>query len=189
MTSRIKVITFQGLYPPKMDPSHPVWWRTEHGCYRFCKNMKCRKSIKGILGKTVRMNEVTQGSDIIHVTLFIERAFKRPVYMSDTKLVFYIFIRLDRSIEYSLPCASLSVCLCVCKHNNSKQKWSRILKFENFVGYEKSSDELDIGHHRLKSRSWLFPIYHNTNCQVLYLSFGTRQETVIKYVCSSDINV
>ena len=44
-----------------------------------------------------------------------------------------------------------------------------------------------------RSRSWLdfefFPIYHNTNCQLLYLSFETRKEVMIKYVCSSDIIV
>ena len=26
-------------------------------------------------------------------------------------------------------------------------------------------------------------IYHNTNCQTLYLSFGASQEAAIKYVC------
>ena len=31
-----------------------------------------------------------------------------------------------------------------------------------------------------------FSIYHNTNCQVLYLSFGTRSEVLIKCVCSAD---
>ena len=30
-----------------------------------------------------------------------------------------------------------------------------------------------------------FSIYHNTNCQVLCLSFGTWQEAVIKCMCSS----
>ena len=34
--------------------------------------------------------------------------------------------------------------------------------------------------------SKFFSIYHNTNCQVLYLSSGTWQEVVFKYVCSSD---
>ena len=42
------------------------------------------------------------------------------------------------------------VCLSVCKHDNSKNKWSRILKFEYIVGYEKSSDEFDIGHCPIK---------------------------------------
>ena len=28
-----------------------------------------------------------------------------------------------------------------------------------------------------------FSIYHNTNCQVLYLSFGTWYEVLIKYAC------
>ena len=42
------------------------------------------------------------------------------------------------------------VCLSVCKHDNSKNKWSRILKFKYIVGYEKSSDEFDIGHCPIK---------------------------------------
>ena len=44
----------------------------------------------------------------------------------------------------------LSVCLSVCKHDNSKHKGPRILKFEYSVGYEKSSDEFDIGHCLIK---------------------------------------
>ena len=67
------------------------------------------------------------------------------------------------------------------------------------VVYENSSDEFDTG--IAQSRSWsqhnlklfldiyylpFFSIYHNTNCQVLYISFGTIMEAVIKYVCSSD---
>ena len=31
-----------------------------------------------------------------------------------------------------------------------------------------------------------FSIYHNTNCKVLYLSFGPSKEVVINYVCLSD---
>ena len=34
-----------------------------------------------------------------------------------------------------------------------------------------------------------FSIYHNTNCQVLYLSFGTSKEVVTKYICLSDNNI
>ena len=37
--------------------------------------------------------------------------------------------------------------------------------------------------------STFFSIYHNTNCQVLYLSFGICSEVVIKYVCYSDNNI
>ena len=33
-----------------------------------------------------------------------------------------------------------------------------------------------------------FSFYHNTNCQVLYLSFGACEEVVNKYVCQSDNN-
>ena len=49
-------------------------------------------------------------------------------------------------MEYLSP----SVCLCVCKHDNSKNKLSRILKFEYIVGYETSSDEFDIGFYWIK---------------------------------------
>ena len=42
------------------------------------------------------------------------------------------------------------VCLSVCKYDNSKNEWSRILKFEYIVGYKKSSDEFDIGHCPIK---------------------------------------
>ena len=44
----------------------------------------------------------------------------------------------------------LCVCLSVCKHDNSKNKGPRILIFEYIVGYEKSSDEFDIGHYPIK---------------------------------------
>ena len=56
----------------------------------------------------------------------------------------------------------LSVCLSVCKHDNSKNKWSRILKFEYIVGYEKSSDEFDIGHcpFKVKVTAWLWIFSH-----------------------------
>ena len=36
--------------------------------------------------------------------------------------------------------------------------------------------------------SKFFSIYHNTNCQILYLSFGTEWEVVIKDGGSSDSN-
>ena len=44
----------------------------------------------------------------------------------------------------------LCVCLSVCKHDNSKNKGPSILKFEYIVGYEKSSEEFDIGHCPIK---------------------------------------
>ena len=63
-------------------------------------------------------------------------------------------LRIDRKyrVLVSVVCVSvcLGVCLSVCKHDNSKNKWSRILKFEYIVGYEKSSDEFDIGHCPIK---------------------------------------
>ena len=45
------------------------------------------------------------------------------------------------TIEYS----SLSVCLSVCVHDNSKKNGSIDLKLEHTVVYENSSDEFDIG--------------------------------------------
>ena len=46
------------------------------------------------------------------------------------------------------------------------------LKLEHIVVYENSSDEFDIEHcHGVTSK--FLSIYHNTNCQGLYLSFGT----------------
>ena len=51
------------------------------------------------------------------------------------------------------------------------------MKLEYFVVYENSSEEFDIELHRIKVKviqgqghcrcSKVFPIYHNTNCQVL----------------------
>ena len=72
------------------------------------------------------------------------------------------------------PC----VCLSVCVHDNSKNNGSIDLKLKHIVVYENCSDEFDIGHcpnqgqgHRVTLKC--FSIYHNTNCQGIYLSFGT----------------
>ena len=67
-------------------------------------------------------------------------------------------------------CVSVLVCVClsVCVHDNSKNNGSIHLKLERIVVYENSSEEF-------------FSIYHNT--KVLYLSFGTCLEVMIKYVC------
>ena len=47
-----------------------------------------------------------------------------------------------------------SVCVCVCVHDNSKNKGSIHLKLEHVVVFENSSDEFDIGHCPIKgSRS------------------------------------
>ena len=69
------------------------------------------------------------------------------------------------------------VCVSVCVHDNLKNNGSIDLKLEHIVVYENSSDEFDWalcdqgqGHSvTLK----FFSIYHNINCQVLYLSLGT----------------
>ena len=81
------------------------------------------------------------------------------------------------TIEYSCPSACLcvcvsaclpSVCVCVCVHYSSKNNGSIHFELEHVVVFGNSSDEIDIGHCPIK----FFSIYHNTNCQVLYLSFG-----------------
>ena len=69
-------------------------------------------------------------------------------------------------------CLSVSVCVCVHDNNGSIH-----LKLEHIIVYENSSEEFDIGHCPIKVKvhsiiSKFFSIYHNTNCQVLYLSFG-----------------
>ena len=50
------------------------------------------------------------------------------------------------TIEYS----SLSVCLSVCVHDNSKNNGSIHLKLEHIVVYGNSSDKFDIGHCPIK---------------------------------------
>ena len=50
------------------------------------------------------------------------------------------------TIEYS----SLSVCLSVCVHDNSKNNGSIHLKLEHIVVYGNSSDEFDSGHCPIK---------------------------------------
>ena len=72
----------------------------------------------------------------------------------------------------------LSWCVCVCVHDNSKNNGSIHLKLEHIVVYENSSDEFDIGHCPDQGQAHgvtlkFFSIYHNTNCQGPYLSFGT----------------
>ena len=69
-------------------------------------------------------------------------------------LVINTFLYLRFRLQVQSTCLRcLSVCLSVCKHDNSKNKWSRILKFEYIVGYEKSLDEFDIGHCPIKVKS------------------------------------
>ena len=75
-------------------------------------------------------------------------------------------------------CVCVCLCLCVCVHDNSKNNGSIHMKLEHIVVYENSWDEFDIGHCPSQGQGHgvtlkFFSIYHNTNCQVLYLSFGT----------------
>ena len=73
----------------------------------------------------------------------------------------------------------VSVCLAVCVQDNSQNNGS--IQLEHILAYENSSDEFDIGPIKVKVQSRsrsrrdlkFFSIYHNTNCQGLYLSFGT----------------
>ena len=44
----------------------------------------------------------------------------------------------------------VSVCLCVCVHDNSKNYGSIHLKLEHIVVYENSFNEFDIGHYPIK---------------------------------------
>ena len=60
----------------------------------------------------------------------------------------YYACGLDRKYRVLVSVVCLSVCLCV--STITQKKWSRILKFEYIVGYEKSSDEFDIGHCPIK---------------------------------------
>ena len=70
-------------------------------------------------------------------------------------------IRVDYScglstttIKYSClsvcPSVFLSMCVCVCVHDNSKNNGSIHLKLEHIVVYENSLEEFDIGHCLIK---------------------------------------
>ena len=82
-------------------------------------------------------------------------------------------------VSVCLPvCLSVCLCVCVCVYDNSKNNGSINLKLEQIVVFENSSEEFEIwalydqgqGHGvTLK----FFSVYYNTNCQVIYLSFGT----------------
>ena len=76
-------------------------------------------------------------------------------------------------------CACACVCVCVCVYDNPKNNGSIQLKLEHIAVYENSSDEFDNDGHcliKFKVTATLkcFSNYHNTNCQVFYLSFGTN---------------
>ena len=69
-------------------------------------------------------------------------------------------------------------CLCVCLflYMISQKNYGSIhFELEHIVVYENSSDEFDIGHCPIKVKVTdfvtlqFFSIYHNTNCQVLYI--------------------
>ena len=93
-------------------------------------------------------------------------------------LVIVAFLE-NATIEYSSVCVCLCLCLCLCVCvcvcvfllNNTKRNRSRRMKLEYIVVYEKSSEEFGIEHCRIKVKVtvgvYKFPIYHNTNCQVL----------------------
>ena len=59
------------------------------------------------------------------------------------------------------------VCPCVCVHDHSKNSGSVPWKLEHVV---LSLSNQGQGHSMTLK---FFSIYHNTNCQVLFLSFGT----------------
>ena len=91
-------------------------------------------------------------------------------------LILVAFLQ-NESIEYSLE----SVCVCfrvsVFLHDYSKSN----MKLEYIVVYKNISDKFDIEYCRTKVKVMarhffqlqFFSNYRNTNCQVLYLSFGT----------------
>ena len=69
----------------------------------------------------------------------------------------------------------MSLCVSVCVSVSTiTKKRSRNFKFEYIVAYEDISDEFDSGHCLIKVKDGMtlkfFSIYHNTNCQVLYIS-------------------
>ena len=69
-----------------------------------------------------------------------------------------------------------SVCLFVCVLDNAKNNGSINLKIKHTEVYEDGSDKFHNGQYSYhgqghsKTLSY-FSIYHNTKCQVLYLSF------------------
>ena len=74
---------------------------------------------------------------------------------------------------------SFYLCVCVYVHDNSKNNGSIHLKLEYMVVSEKARTNVTLGIVQSRSRSQrgmtlkFFSIYHNANCQVLYLSFDT----------------
>ena len=69
------------------------------------------------------------------------------------------------------------------------------MKFEYIVVYENNSDKFDIGNCWFKVKvterrpSKVVHIYRNTNCQVLFLNFGTSLDAYIKHIRSYDNNI
>ena len=75
-------------------------------------------------------------------------------------------------------CVCFCVCVCVCVHDNSKNNGSIDLKLQHSVVYKNNFGRVrywalsDQGQGHSMTLKF-FSIYHNTNCQGLYLSFGT----------------
>ena len=68
-------------------------------------------------------------------------------------------------------CVCLCVCICVCVHDIPKKNGSIHLKLEHIVVHWALSDQGQ--GHTLTLR--FFSIYHNTNCEVLNLTFGRNE--------------
>ena len=68
------------------------------------------------------------------------------------KIIIIVAFLENATIGYSLEslCVCVFVCVCVFLHDNSKRNRSRNTKSEYIVVYENSSDEFDIGLHRIK---------------------------------------
>ena len=109
-------------------------------------------------------------------------------------IVYYYSCGLSTAtIEYSCPsvcllCVCLFVCLCVCLsvYTITQKNDSIYLKLEHIVVRHFALSDQGQGHGVTLN---FFSIYHNTNCQVLYLSFGICEEVVIKTMSVHQITI